>query len=93
MGIGYAWGNDPGVMPIILGQDGAARRVATAAAWKTLLPTLVYPLMQLQERMARSERQPNNEDEAGRCSSCLMGRLRAEVNIISFMSEPILCQS
>jgi hypothetical protein len=89
-GTGYTWGDDPGVMPIILGQDHAARRIATAAAWKTLLPKLVYPLMQLQEGRARPERQPNSQCETGRCGGCLMGRLQADVNIISFMSRRIL---
>src|SRR5260370_1934830 len=56
----YAWAENLASMPIILGQDHAGRQMATAAAWKDLLPKLVYPYMEWQEGKAQSKL-PNKE--------------------------------
>jgi hypothetical protein len=79
----YTWTNTPWSTPVILGDDHAARRMATAAAWKTLLPKLVYPFMQWQEAKTTGG---NSEGVTGRCSGCFNNLLQAKVNIISFMS-------
>lgn len=81
----YAWAENLASTPIILGQDHAGRQMATAAAWKDLLPKLVYPYMEWQEGKAWSEL-PNRECMGSKCCDCIHGLLQAEVKVISFLS-------
>lgn len=83
---GYTWADDPGAMSGIARLDHTAQRIATAAAWKLLLPKLVYPFMQWQEARANKCEPLSVKGASEKCSDCLSGSLQAEVNVISFMS-------
>src|SRR5260370_39952917 len=65
----YAWVQDLASTPIILVWAHAGRWMVTAAAWKDLLPKLVYPFMEWWEWKAQNEL-PNQACMSTKCSDC-----------------------
>ena len=82
----YTWAKDAEATPSMVGSH-TLEWVATAAAWKTLLPKLVYPFMQWQEMRMNKPKPLNNEWATPNFSDCHRGSLQAEVSVMSFMSR------